>query len=977
MKQAFESRLNILLSELLNQIGVVSHSEYIGDGRKDLIIYHQGLAIVLEGSYDKQDAENDAKRRIEQLACDVAIAVQYPKTFAQDLTEGEIRDRLKEAKLPVRVIVPEDISGTLLRKLYEKDVIAKPVEGWYDLDVNLLATLIQEIAQFIINEEMVGEAEEEVARIVEMFVSHLSLHRQTETIAINLDRALYKLYGFSIGEPKEIKEAIFAQATLALLLGSVYYESIRYAHGLDSLQSFARNENPQRALEKATHEILKINYEPIFELVDDILKAFPTMTRSFNELLNLAVTIASKRTLLRRDLAGKVYHQVVGDWALKKGLATFFTQVPAAYLLLHLANPTLCRLADFACGSGTLLVAAYSATNSQHRLSLLKSGIDKHPGDIERDFHISFMNSCHAFDVLGYASQITALNLALHSPETPITGSSTTYTMPLGYREEDSSVSLGSLEFARTDMKLDQIFAQVIKRSVGKEEKDAVINLLRLEPFDLIVMNPPFSRTTGRGGRSGGGLFGFMSDKSVRKIVLDDYTALRNDIKAKLNSKARKLLKNTSLEVLITNDELRAYRDIWQAGEGLLFLYLADVKIRLGGKICFILPKGLLSGVSWFLARTLMGANYHIEHVIVSYEPNHYNFSESTSLSECMVIAQRVLEHRSEDETNFIILLKKPSTSMEAIALANRIRTSSGEYVEASRAKAFIMTVKRKELIENIDNWGRFVSLPDVRMVKEIKNVLNGVLRLGNQEGRVPLVRLNEIMSSIGVDAHRFIDTFQMVEPTLTSGTDVPGSVRIIKGGEEAQRLKMRTASNAYAVPIIERGRKIFEEVAARLLVPDRIWVSTAHVISMLSDEKLISNIFYAVRLKNETSNRLKALCLWLNTTWGILTILGSREETRGGFIRLKMSQWRLLPILDIDGIEKNKVSAFASLFDKFADSPLRRIPEQYGSRGRVDRLRLELDTSFLRVLGIQAEDNDLLSLYAQIAQSLVQWVGD
>jgi len=525
-------------------------------------------------------------------------------------------------------------------------------------------------------------------------------------------------------------------------------------------------------------------------------------------------------------------------------------------------------------------------------------------------------------------------------------------------------------------MKIDQIFAQVIKRGVGKEEKDAVIDLLRLEPFDLIVMNPPFSRTTGRGGRSGGGMFGFMGDKSVRKRVLDDYTTVRNDVKAELNSKARKLLRNTSLEVLIKDDELRAYREIWQAGEGLLFLYLADIKLRLQGKICFVLPKGLLSGVSWFLARALLVSNYHIEHVIVSYEPNRYNFSESTSLSECMFIARKRLEKSPEEETRFVILLKKPRTSMEAIALANRILTSGGEYVEASQAKAFIMNVRRKELVENIDNWGRFVSLPDVKMVKEIKSVLNGVLRCGEQECRVKLVRLNEIMSSIGVDAHRFIDTFQMVEPSLTSGTRVPGSVRIVKGGEEAQRRKMRTSPNAYAVPVIERGARIFAEIGGRLLIPDRIWISTAHVISMLSEERAISNIFYAVRLKNETSERLKALCLWLNTTWGILTILGSREETRGGFIRLKMSQWRLLPILDVDGVEEDKVNAFAGLFDKFGDSPFWRIPEQYGSKGTVDRLRLELDTAFLGVLGIQAEESELLSLYAEIAQSLVQWVG-
>ncbi len=969
--------MNILLSDLLNQIGVVSHSEYIGRGRKDVIIYHQGLAIVLEGSYDKQDAENDAKRRVEQLACDVAVAVHYPRDFSQDLTEGEIRDRLKDTKLPVRVMVPEDISGTLLRRLHERDVVAKPVEAWYDLDVNLLATLIQEIAQFIINEEMVSEAEDEVARLVEMFVSHLSLHKQTETIAINLDSALYKLYGFSIGEPKEIKEAIFAQATLALLLGSVYYESIRYAHRLDSLDSFARDGNAKRALEKGTRAILKINYEPIFELVEDILRAFPTMTRSFSKLLDLATAIASRRTLLRRDLAGKVYHQVVGDWALKKGLATFFTQVPAAYLLLHMAKPSLCRLADFACGSGTLLVAAYSAMNSQHRLSLLKSGIDKHPVDIERDFHSAFMKSCYAFDVLGYASQITALNLALHSPETPITGSSPTYTMPFGYREVDSTVSLGSLEFARTDMKLDQIFAKVIKRGVGKEERDSVIDLMRLKPFDLIVMNPPFSRTTGRGGRSGGGLFGFIGDKSARKRVLYDYNMLRKDVKAKLNSKARELLKKTPLEALVRDDDLRPYRNIWQAGEGLVFLYLADIKIAWGGKLCFVLPKGLLSGISWFLARVLLASNYHVEDVIVSYETNGYNFSESTSLSECMVIARKKTgEQVSQEETRFVILLKKPSTSMEAIALANRIQTSNGEYVEAGKAKAFTIGVGRDELVENIDNWGRFVYLPNVRMVQEIKNILNGDLRIGKRNARVPVVRLNEIMTSIGVDAHRFMDTFEVIDTGLTVGGPVPGSFRMLKGGEEARRRTMRTYPNAYALPIIPRGRAIFEEIGGTLLIPDRIRFNTAHVISMVSDEKVISNIFYAVRLKEETVEKVQALCLWLNTTWGILTCLSSREETHGAFIRLKMSHWRLLPVLNVGILGAKKLGLLAGLFDKFKDVRLSRIPEQYGSRGKIDMRRLELDKSFLGIMGIKADQSDLMSLYSEIAQSLVQWIG-
>lgn len=361
MKPSFESKLNILLSGLLNQMGVISHSEQLGHGRKDILIYHQGLAIVLEGSYDRKDAEMDAKKRIDQLTADVAIAIHYPATeFPQDLTEGEIENRLQRITLPVRVVVPKDLSGTLFSFLCKKNIIAKPIEDWYELNLNSLASLIEEIAQFIISEDNVKKAEEDVNDLVQSFVDALSFHQQSELIAKNLYSVLYRLYGFSIGDPVEIKEAIFAQATLATLLSCIYYESIRYAYKFDSLDRLAKATNPQQAIEKTTHDILGINYEPIFGVIEEMLKSFPSMPMQFGKLVALATEISSKKSLLRRDLAGKVYHRVVGDWGLKKGLATFYTQIPSAYLLLYLAKPQLSRIADLACGSGTLLVAAYS-----------------------------------------------------------------------------------------------------------------------------------------------------------------------------------------------------------------------------------------------------------------------------------------------------------------------------------------------------------------------------------------------------------------------------------------------------------------------------------------------------------------------------------------------------------------------------------------------------------------------------------------
>lgn len=106
MKLAFENRLNVLLSDLFCQLGIISRAEFLGKDRRDIVIYHQGLAIVLEGSYSRQDAENDAKKRIEQLDTDIAIAIHYPSIFPQELGENEIRQKLRDCHFPVRMTCP-------------------------------------------------------------------------------------------------------------------------------------------------------------------------------------------------------------------------------------------------------------------------------------------------------------------------------------------------------------------------------------------------------------------------------------------------------------------------------------------------------------------------------------------------------------------------------------------------------------------------------------------------------------------------------------------------------------------------------------------------------------------------------------------------------------------------------------------------------------------------------------------------------
>lgn len=988
MKKVFENRLNVLLSSLLNENGVFSSSEQILiGGRGDIIAYYQGLRIVLEGSYSKSDAQKDAEKRIDQFPIDLAIAIHYFENYSQTLTERELKRKLKESDYFVKVIVPIDVTGTITEFLLKKKYISEAQEGWTQVNLSSLANLIKESAQFIISEQHIKQIEEEVEDFINSFTKLLQTHPNSDSLANQLYDIFFKLYGFSIGDIKDIKKVLFAQAGLAILLSTIFYESIRYKYSFKSIELLVRKTGVISALQSSVEDILEVNYEPIFKVTQAILLHLPpTDNRTYKHLIDLSIKIVSKHSLLRKDLAGRIYHKIVGEQSLKKGLATFYTQIPSAYFLLYLANPTikierieenqdevkfqLPRVCDFACGSGTLLTAAYSAYRTNLFLSLMKMGLDIDPKVINEEFHKGFMDVCYGIDVLKYATQITALNIAFHNPTIEFDHLNI-YNLPLGIRgTTDTSISLGSLEYVRIERSSLMFFTGEKATQIGiKEEKE---QFFTIKPFDLIVMNPPFTRATGRGGKKGSGLFGFMIEDKLRENFLKEYKSLRSDIREELIEIAVKLLKNSNQLQLLELNDFKVFKSIGPAGEGLLFLYLANKWIKNGGKISFVLPKNLLLASSWFLARTLLVQNYHLEHVVISYDAEiGYNFSESTNLSECLFVARRVKKHTENENTKFVLLLNKPKTSIEAMSLANLIRDSNESgYIEINSCSAFIVIVERKNLIENLNNWGRFIFLPNLQLLTNMTYFFRGIIKFGKISTQIPLIRLYDIIQSIGIDRKVFSNNFNVIK------SNAPGCYQVLIGGDESIRINMIISPNSYALPKKDYAHTLFENIGGRLVVPERIRFNTAHIISMISDEKILSNIFYSVRLKNETPEKRKVLCLWLNTTWGILSVLADRQETMGAWINIKLTQWRLVKVLNVGELSDNIIQSLVEIYDRFKDVDLGRLPEQYDINNDSYTLRLELDTSFLEVFNANLAEEDFHRLYKEIDSSLKQWIG-
>jgi len=107
------------------------------------------------------------------------------------------------------------------------------------------------------------------------------------------------------------------------------------------------------------------------------------------------------------------------------------------------------------------------------------------------------------------------------------------------------------------------------------------------------------------------------------------------------------------------------------------------------------------------------------------------------------------------------------------------------------------------------------------------------------------------------------------------------------------------------------------------------------------------------------------------------MTILACRQETEGAWIRLKMSHWRLLPIIDVTALPNESIEALSKVFDDFKHTELKRLPEQYSS---CQEERLNLDMEVLKALEPslnQEEARDRITeLYLELGEAFKKWIG-
>ena len=611
----------------------------------DLLVTDPGRApVVIEAEY--LPAANVAAEAQDRLGLsltvhprpiEAAIALRYPADVAD---AADLPTALTAARLEYCVFT-EEANG----------VQRFPASGWLAGAVEDLADLVRLVS---VPQRAVDAATDTLQAGIDAAAQLLDA---VDASRPGITRAMAQLLGMeNVPQTRRMACAIIANAL-------VFHERIAGMHDqVQPLQLVCGDAvaNPQGEVLTAWADILKINYWPIFAIAKDLLSHLPAGDAALilRRLRETAQAISATGVDQAHDLTGRIFQRLIAD---RKYLATFYTLPASAALLARLAVAKLdgvdwsdpaaigkLRVADFACGTGALLSAVYERLAAQHE----RAGGD--PADLHRPMMEEVLYGC---DVMPSAIHITGATLSGVQPAVAF-GTTRLYTMPYG-RMKDGSVQIGSLERLGDSEALTLINMSdptLRTGSAGEETAEQVPLEIPDRSFDLVIMNPPFTRATNHEG----------AHADITNPAFAAFDATPAD-QTEMGNRINELGRGTCYH--------------GNAGIASAFAALADKKLKPGGVLALVLPLSAAAGLSWQKFRQMLAADYTDLTVltIAAADNDDLSFSADTGLAECLVIARK-LKRREQPSPrlHFTSFTHRPQGFAHASALAGNVASANG-----------------------------------------------------------------------------------------------------------------------------------------------------------------------------------------------------------------------------------------------------------------------------------------------------------
>ena len=918
-----EEAVNTQLALLISKLSVTADAETIhvhGKHRPDVLFQLRGLRAVIEGKFaDTPNADDvvldDARKRVKAGIAHIAVAAVYPDKLRSTPTT-KILDVMAGAKLRYRIVT----------ETFESN-------SWFEGPPSALMESLRRAQESLTQDD-----------IVEKTARGLSVHLEgIAKLWIGQPGAcdrLSKLLGIGIPKKEEAKAALERRETAAkvsaLVLANafIFQEQLSFTdERVETLRSLKKDTDLVGATSKHWRWIWEnINYVPIFQLGERILDQLPasvSTTENVKSLLEEAHKICAEQAALRHDLMGRIYH-----WLLHhaKYLGTYYTSVSSATLLSKVAldldwpvdfgaarDLADFKVADLACGTGTLLMAAAQALTDAYIKTRAETDRSIEAKDLAVLHRTLMQNVIHGYDILPSAVHLTASTLALLAPEVAFRQMNL-FVLPIGV--DHGFPRLGSLDFlegdqVKTQFALDSSHLDAVQTGASK----TVYANAKVPKLDLCVMNPPFVSS-----RYGNRLFGSIPED-------------RPKLQKELKRQAKKLGISAT------------------AGLGALFVPLADKHLKPGGRMAFVLPIALASGESWGAVRRYLADRYHLELVITSHDPSRTNFSENTDLSELLFVARKLKSGEKAGETRYVTLKRNPITIHEALDTASRISAALKELGPSRKATAIKGTgrilgeVTSLPAPEGTENWTSaifsqsYLAQVNWHLVKDEALVFPGTTK----RYPLPLCRLDEL-GGLGYDVRDTTDAFE-VDRTAAQWTPYAG----FWDHDAGKVVQIAQKSNAYltARTTAIKGRNLKSATAVwdksgSILLVSRLWPITHKVLATGFSGKVLGNTWWAFDDSALSADQRKALLLWFNSTLALLFYFGRRAITRSAWMQMKKPAWAGMPVLDVRSLDATKAGKLAAAYDKLSAMALRPLAQL-----DADPTRLRIDEAICDALGL------------------------
>ena len=961
-----EHTLNVALGEILDKLRQSwrTRTEQTGQvlvegGRPDILIEEaSGWPVVIEAERSNHlSAEEDAKARLGRTVAntgrqiETAIALVYPPTL-HALDGADLRDAIDRTV---------DLEYALYTRRDGSPPERLPAHGWITGSVRDLAMLAHRAAV----------PPPRIAALAFELEDGVRLAAEEFTRRHPLESELGAKVAGVLGQSDDAEGQTRRMAMTVIANALVFHESLAEAEFQvpDAATGPMRGVRPVESFRPGGQftpgevcleweRILTVNYWPIFWSAKEMLRLMPTATANalLGWLWQTCQKLVTGGVTRSHDLIGIVFQRLIAD---RQFLATYYTRPEAAALLATLALPTnrplggadwadsetlaSAQIGDFACGTGTLLSMAYQRMSILHEL---------HGGN-PRELHGPMMrHGLVGLDVLNIAVHLTAAMLAGSHPDTPFDGECL-LTMPYG-EQENGTVAIGSLDLLAETVQPTLIDTAAAVSAGGRsaEKVRDLVSRVGHAKFDLVIMNPPFVRSTGmeaeKRGTGNPAFAAFDTTKATQRRMQNSLAGLRG----------------------------AAPIGTGNAGLAADFLDLALRKVRHDGVIALVLPLSAVSGTEWEEARKALSSHCRDITVVTIAGPGNFDasFSADTGMAKCLLIGRRG-ENVPAKRATFVMLHERPRSTVEAELLATEI----SRICESGQLRAVEHMDGRSAIAIGRHEYGVMLGAPlpesgpwplagilDGDLTQTAWNLERGMLvPLGQPGGagiELSIVPIGQIAGRGPYHADVYWDQpdgtprgpFELIKPAVSRAPTYPmlwahaAKVErsLVVNPDSEGRIK-GASGRVTETQITEKAARVWDTATRAHYNRDLRFNSQSLIVAMTDRPCIRGRAWPSVVFENREHEY--AFALWSNSTLGLLLHWWVANKTQSGRGTTTVTSVPQIPTLDVRALSDEQVASAKALFEDLRERrflPFDQIDE--------DPARAELDRHLLvDVLGL------------------------